>query len=260
MPSPFPGMNPYLEQPNSWMDFHQSLAIYIRAALVPLVGPEYIVRIEERLYLSEWPEDERGKFFGQADLSVHGGRDRRIDSSGGTATIDAPLQVVVDIPDAKLGLNGIEILDCISDSVVTVIEILSPSNKYPGEDRAAYMEKRAEIIQTKANLVELDLLRGGPKLPARGMTKCDYHILVSRPSQRPQAGVWPFNLRETFPSFPVPLREGEKDVELSMKPILDRLYDEANYGRSIYRHPPVPPLSPEDAAWAEKIIAESRSP
>ena len=252
MPSPFPGMNPYLEQPGSWMDFHQSFAIYIRNALVQLVKPKYVVRVEERLYLSEWPEDERGNFFGESDVSIHDKLDGLQLTSTATATLESPLQVLIEIPEAKTGLNALEIRDRYSHDVITVIEILSPSNKYSGDDRAAYLEKRAEILRTKASLVELDLLRGGPKLPSRGIAKCDYHILVSRPSDRPNAHVWPFDLRDKIPVFPVPLREGEM-VQLDLKPILDRLYDEADYASDIYNRDPVPQLSSDDAAWAEGI-------
>ena len=257
MPSPFPGMNPYLEQPGSWMDFHQAFAIYIRDTLVPLVGTNYYVGVEERLYVSEWNEEDRESFVGRADVSVHEPMNGPRDSSTLTATLEAPLQVLVEIPEANVGLNALSIRDRESEAIVTVIEILSPSNKFAGDDRAAYLEKRAEILSTNTNLVEIDILRGGPKLPARGMTKCDYHILVSSPKHRPHAGVWPFNLREPIPPFPVPLRDSDSPAILNLKPVLDRLYDAANYGRRIYRHPPVPPLTAEDAAWAEEILAES---
>ena len=256
MPSPFPGMNPFLEQPRFWRDFHQSFAIYIRDALVPLVRPNYYVRIEERLYVSEWPHEEKQSLVGLSDLSLHNPIRESFDSTHAT-TLVAPLQVVVDIQNMETGLNSVEICDRNGDEIVTVIEILSPSNKFAGDDRAAYLEKRAEILRTKANLVELDLLRGGPKLPSRGMTKCDYHILVSRASNRPQAAVWPFQLKDPFPRFLVPLRPTEEPVELNLKPILDRLYDNADYARFLYRSPPVPPLSSEEMEWAKGILTES---
>ncbi len=51
MPSPFPGMDPYLEDPTLWRDLHQRLITYIADALQPQVRPRYRAQIEERLYV-----------------------------------------------------------------------------------------------------------------------------------------------------------------------------------------------------------------
>ena len=52
MPSPFPGMDPYLEMPPFWSDFSPTLLGEIRNALLPKVLPLYDVRIEECLFVT----------------------------------------------------------------------------------------------------------------------------------------------------------------------------------------------------------------
>jgi hypothetical protein len=251
MPSPFPGMNPYLEQPPFWLDFHNSFLIYLRGALEQRVPANYFVQYEERLYLSEWPIEET-TFLGRADVSLSRPPSDEWGRTGTTATVESPCEVVVDVSETT-SVGALEIKDSAANEVVTVIELLSPSNKYAGYDRAAYLEKRNELMRTTANLVELDFLRGGPKLPARGLPPCDYHVLTSRPSSRPKADVWPFALRDPFPSLTVPLRE-VNTVSVSLKDVLDQAYDAARYEKRIYKTPPKPALLPADAAWAADLL------
>ena len=149
------------------------------------------------------------------------------------------------------------IRDTASLEVVTVIELLSPSNKEPGADRNKYIEKRVEVLTSRTNFIELDLLRGGQRLPIRDLPACDYYALVSRWWERPSMGRWPVKLRDPLPAIPIPLRRGEAEPLVELKPVLDRTYDEAGYAYRIYRHEPEPPLSAEDAAWAKGLLAAS---
>lgn len=139
------------------------------------------------------------------------------------------------------------------NDVVTVVELLSPTNKYAGPDRAQYLVKRREILRSNAHLVEVDLLRGGPRMPPDELPTCDYCVLVSRVEERPEAGVWPWRLRDPLPLIPVPLRPGDADVRLDLKAGIDSVYD-TGYARDIYLGPPEPRLAPDDAAWAAQFI------
>jgi hypothetical protein len=141
--------------------------------------------------------------------------------------------------------------------VVTVIELLSPSNKYSGPDRDQYLAKRAQLLCSRVHLVEIDLLRGGPRMPVEsGMPDCDYCVLVSRVERRPRAGVWPIRLRDKLPEIPIPLRDPHPDAKLDLQAVLHRIYDTARYERYIYDSEPVPALSAEDAAWARQFLPQ----
>ena len=152
----------------------------------------------------------------------------------------------------------IEVVDRHRQSIVTVIELLSPSNKSKAEDRAEYLAKRRRLRTGLAHFVEIDLLRGGPRMPLVGLPPCDYYALVSRVEDRPRVGLWPIAVRDPLPTIRVPLANGDADVPLDLRAPMDRVYDEAGYGRYVYANELDPPLSPADAAWAAERVATVR--
>jgi hypothetical protein len=135
------------------------------------------------------------------------------------------------------------------------MELLSPSNKYAGPDREQYLAKARQLQRSWVHFVEIDLLRGGPRMPWLDMPACDYCVVVSRVERRPKAGFWPIRLRERLPEIPIPLRRGDTDARLDLQQVLHRIYDAAGYAYHIYSGPPEPPLSAEDAAWAQQFRA-----
>jgi hypothetical protein len=147
-------------------------------------------------------------------------------------------------------LSFLEIRDRESRELVTVLELLSPANKYAGPDREQYLAKARLLQRSLVNLVEIDLLRGGQRMPWLDMPPCDYCVVVSRVEQRPKAGFWPIRLRDRLPEIPVPLRPGDSDARLDLQEVLHRIYDAAGYEYHIYSGPPEPLLSGEDANWA----------
>jgi hypothetical protein len=149
------------------------------------------------------------------------------------------------------------VIDRHGDQVVTVLELLSPSNKYAGADRDQYLAKRHELLRAGVNYVELDLLRGGPRT-LRPLPPCDYYALVARVVELPRAGIWPAMLRERLPAIPIPLRPGEPEPTLDLQVALHAQYDEAWYEEYVYARSPEPALSPEDAAWAAGLIPSPR--
>lgn len=250
MPSPFPGMNPYLEQADVWHDFHESFMPAAREALAPQLDPNYIAKIDEHIYIHDIESGGR-EFLGRADVGVvpvRGEGDEAI-----AAVLDSPARV--RLPDVdREGVAFLEIRDRRNRALVTVVELLSPANKRPGEDRRQYLTKRNQLIANGVNLVEIDLLRGGPRMPMHDLPPCDYCAVVARPEEWPDAAVWPIALRDPLPPLPVPLRSGEPHATLDLRALLDRLYDAANYRAFIYDGTPEPPLSPDDAAWAAKFV------
>ena len=133
MPSPFPGMNPYIEQDDVWHDFHARFLPAAAEAIGSQVQPDYIVKIDEHVYVHELPSEPR-RLLGRADLSVEH-------------------ETFIEIRDRR------------SRELVCAIEVLSPSNKRPGPDREQYLTKRRQILSSPAHLVEIDLLRGGVAMP-----------------------------------------------------------------------------------------------
>jgi hypothetical protein len=138
--------------------------------------------------------------------------------------------------------------------VVTVIELLSPTNKYAGPDRDQYLAKRRQVIRSRMHLVEIDLLRGGPRMPVAGLKACDYCVIVSRAEERPRVGLWELELRNPLPPVVVPLPPPRCQVLLDIQAVIHSVYDEAGYEYYIHNGQPQPPLSPEDADWANPFL------
>jgi hypothetical protein len=259
MGSPFPGMDPYLEG-QGWPGFQTELIVEIQRFLAPLVRPGYVTRIEEHISpLRDW-DGERG--FAQPDLLVGEslGSPRRPHSrKGGAALIDAPEAALLPQMDSHRQVY-LEVRHAHTGKVITVIELLSPVNKRSGPGRDDYLRKRAAVLYSDASLVEIDLLRGGSRLPMRGeLSRADYYVIVSRAAERPECGVWPIGLRAPLPVVPIPLAEGEDDLPLALQTVFDRVYDGADYAYSLdYSRGTEPPLSPEDAQWAAERLSASR--
>ncbi len=252
MPSPFPGMNPYFEHPRLWEDFHHSFITYARTVIAPQVGPKYLVRIQERVYLHEPEEDERASLR-IPDVTVTRPRTKPTKARGGTATLAAPAQVT--LPElVKMRIGYLEVVLSEDERVVTAIELLSRPNKAPGENRDSYLTKRKELLTSGVNFVELDLLRAGPRMPMKDLPTCDYYALVFRPAMKPKADVWPLRLQDELPTIPIPVSPGDPEAKLDLKAVIDRFHDESGLESNFYRREPDPPLSPADAAWAKGLI------
>ena len=208
---------------------------------------------EESVYIDQPPAPRR--LFAVADVGVARGDDPE---GGGTATltsvsISAPLTARVRLGAIKRKHRWLTIRDSQNREVVTVLEVLSPSNKQ-GEDRAQYLRKRRHLFRSAAHLVEIDLLRGGERMPVDDAPESDYLVLVSRQPQRPDVDVWPVAVRQPLPAIPIPLRGGDPEPLLDLKPLIDVVYDGGVYANRLYTAPPDPPLSPADADWARAFV------
>ncbi|MFM7365243.1 MAG: DUF4058 family protein [Cuspidothrix sp.] len=145
-----------------------------------------------------------------------------------------------------------------SREVVTVIEILSPKNKRSKEGRTVYENKRQKILASATNLVEIDLLRLGESLPILGAIKSDYHILVSRSYQRPDADLYSFDLQDSIPVFPVPLRLGENEPVIDLNRLINEIYERARFDLAIdYSQILKPALSSGKESWVREILEKN---
>jgi hypothetical protein len=265
MLSPFPGMDPYLEG-LSWPNVHHRLADWIARQLGPQLRPRYIARLETR-YVAE--SVSMGPFrilYPDVDVTVA----RQVQEPTTTYEADvappiiAPPLIFTLPPPPLIKLASVEIRDAQKNRLVTSIEVLSPVNK--GEGFAEYQAKRQAVIQSPAHLLEIDLLRQGYRpVPFDHVEKKDrplveqaaYFVFLTRRSLRNKVAVWPIPLREPLPVVPVPLDAPDPDAALDLGAALRTIYDEAAYDLSIdYRQPPEPPLTGDDAAWADALLRE----
>jgi Protein of unknown function (DUF4058) len=248
MPSPLPGMNPYLENPGLWSEFHSRLIVAIADALDDCLSRDYRVAVEKRVYLSDNGES---MLVGIPDVSVTAAPNT---TQTTTLAVVQPLNIEIPITE-EVQERFLEIREGATGSVITTIELLSPKNKRAGEGRSTYLQKRQKILTTVTNLIEIDLLRGGKPFPMIGSIESDYRILISRGYQRPKAQLYAFNLRQPIPGFPVPLRIGEPEPLLELQPLLNQVYDRARLELTIdYSQSCAPKLSPEDEAWLKSLI------
>jgi Protein of unknown function (DUF4058) len=259
MPSPFPGMDPFIES-QRWRDFHTTLITVIREMLIPRVRPRYVVEVEEYVYLAREKEDPDRLI--EPDLAiVDTDRDWSASSrsAGSAAVAIQPVVHTVPVPQrfrqAFLTIRSRE-----SQNVVTVIELLSPWNKTAGEGRNEYLVKRSNVFCTPAHLVELDLLRGGRRLATREpLAPADYYVFVCRKERLPQVDVYGWTLRQSLPAIPIPLAGEDPDVDLDLQAAFTTTYDRAGYDYALdYRRSVEPPLEPATADWVRSLIAGSR--
>ncbi len=262
MPSPFPGMDPFIED-QVWDDFHLDLISATRSSLIPQVRPRYVVRVDRYVYVDDASDEELQRIRPDAFVLEADREDFATQGAGGTATAVAvaPVVLTLPMPEARR-IAYLTVRERGTGELVTVIEILSPVNKRPSsEGRREYLRKRAAVIKSSAHLVELDLLRQGERLPTiESLPPADYYAFVSREQRRPRVEVYPWFLRHPLPTFPVPLRDNDPDAKLDLQALFTVVYDRAGYDYSLdYRSPIEPPLSEEDAVWVQEVLTAASS-
>lgn len=260
MPSPFPGMDPYLEHPDLWPGVHHRLIVAIADLLSPQLRPKYSVSIEVRMYETI---DDRSLLVGLPDVSVLSKKGQATTPSSATSQVavatppTTPTTVTLPMP-ITVRQGYLEIEEVATKEVVTAIEILCPVNKRSGKGRDAYLAKRGDILGSLTNFVEIDLLRSLQPMPilTEGISS-DYRILVSRRSNRPKADLYAFNLQHQIPSFPLPLRQGDTEPIIDLRALLTNIYDVGGYDLKIdYTTKPIPFLSKNDASWADALLRQ----
>ncbi len=260
MPSPFPGMDPYLEQ--HWGDIQTRLILYGCDQLTPQLPADLCARAQEHVRLQA-EEGGNGIPLGgyYPDVKV-------TEQPGPTPGTTVASAVMVAEPllvslQAQPVDRSIHIIDTSSGNrVVTAIELLSPSNKVGEEGRESYRQKQRDLRRGGVNLVEIDLLRSGgyvitvaeESLPPayRG----PYRICVVRAQNRGVAEVYRVSLRERLPAIRIPLRPTDADAVLDLQPLIDQAYVNGRYHTIDYRINPVPALQGDDAVWAEALLRE----
>ena len=253
----FPGMDPYLETPAVFPGIHGPMVVYLRDQLTPLIRPRY-PGIRRRTGL-------RRRSPAATDWAGRRVRETRRQGDGpavaDVAVLDEP--VLVEVPDVDIREPYIEILDRESGmQVVTVIELVSPTNKYAGPGRDAYEAKQREVRGSATHLVEIDLLRYGPhvlavpEMQVAGRFKYDYLVSVNRVgARRTRFEVYPRTVRQPLPRIRMPLAGEDPDVPLDIQAALEQAYEAGSYRQRIDYHAPCePPLASDDQIWAEELV------
>jgi hypothetical protein len=266
MASPFPGMDPYLEG-ELWQEFHQSLAAAIREQLMPHLRPKYVAFFAKRfaidhhgLSLFDVPPDQRAVYPDvgviQADKKM-----REPTAVYDNPNVTQPSAEIASYMAEEVPLISVEIRDVAERRLVSLIEILSPVNKY-GDGAREYALRRESILATHTHLIELDLIRRGQRIQLQAEPPlADYYVYLSRMQKRPYTEVWAVALADPLPVIPVPLLPPDEDVLLDLQTAVSACFDLVGYEHLLdySQPPPPPPLSGEQSRWLRRLIKDERS-
>ena len=262
MPSPFPGMDPYLESPAHWSDFHATFIQEVRDAINDRLPENYVARVGEHVSLVNPVFEVPGGPSFYPDVTV---MRRDTAGAGGTSTalITPPVVTLTNIESLDPHTETyIQVVRLPEQELVTVLELLSPTNKY-GDGRGEYMRKRREFREQRVNLVELDLLRAGVRIefferPPPG----HYYAFVSRGTRPALTDAHAWTVRSRWPTIPVPLRPPDADVAINLAQPFASAYEKGRYWKLIdYSKPPPPPaFAADDADWVAQTAAAGAKP
>ena len=258
MPSPFPGMDPYLEDPAVWEGFHTAFIVECMYLLSETLPRNYVANIHERVRLISITDEAAREYVPDVSLARLSRAQRRPQSDGaGTAVAAAPV-VLPAVDSVEVRDGYIEIVRFPEQELVTSLELLSPSNKF-GEGIGEYRGKRASLVRTGVHVVEIDLLvRGRRTELARPLPSGSYFAFVFRADRRPDVDVYPWGVRDPLPVLRVPLRSPDPDVPLELATVVNNAYDRGHYARKLRYGGAVPaPLESGDAAWAAEVAKEA---
>ena len=262
MPGPFPGMDPYLEDPTDWPGVHDSLVYLCWEAITSCLPDGYEAKIDDRCYVVGIDRD----FI--PDVTIHPVVRPRQTTRIGVLEPDEPLVFRSD--PVEVHENYIHIYRKRDRArVVTAIELLSPANKGANSaGRRAYLEKQQEVLRTMTHLLEIDLLRTGehtvaiPMEAVRLQARWDYIICLDRSLRdtvdaKREFAAWPRTLRDRLPRVAVPLDHGDPDIVLDVQAVFDRYYLAGRYASRIdYSQEPFPPLQAQDRVWSDALLRE----
>ena len=259
MPSPFPGMDPYLEK--HWGDFHTRLITYASDHLQKVLPRDLRARVEERLVVTGIGRPR--PIFPDVRVFETRHKPRRPTNGAVGVVVDGPM--LIELPGEPETQRFIEIRDVSSGSrLVTVLEVLSPSNKQPGDAQEQYLRKQQELLQAGVSLVEIDLLREGDWIVAvpcerlKRKARTLYRVAVRRGWRPMEAEYYPISLQSKLPTIQVPLRPADRDAPLDLQALLEQGYENGGYDDIDYTREPDPALPRAAARWVNKLLRRLR--
>jgi hypothetical protein len=264
MPSPFPGMDPFLEHPTIFPGLHDGLVAYLREALQARLPEPYYAEIGNRA----WVEVSARTIGPDVEVLHRRGPSGEESSPGGRVAVAPPPRsepVLVTVPHDEQREPFLQILSSMEgETIITIVEVLSLTNKTPGErGRELYLRKQREVLDSSINLVEIDLLRAGLHTTAvpkdRAVARAgsfDYHVSIHRGDNIEDYFVYPIQLDQPLPEIAIPLKPGDPTVPVDLQAVFDRSYETGPYKRRVryLDTSPVPPLDVERSKWASELI------
>jgi hypothetical protein len=250
-------MDPYIERPAIWPDFHDRLVTFICGALQPLIKPRYVALMQDRLYIVR--DDQARK----RDIAVVRSTSRSPKATGGTATLDVDTPAMFEVYREQFREPLIEIIEpAAGNRVVTAIEVLSPANKQSGPGRTSYLAKRDQYEAAEANIVEIDLLAGGAPTvkvkPEKLESLRPWRYLVSVSRWPTLFEVYAVPLQRRLPKIAVPLAYEDQDVPLDLQAVFTRCWDEGPYPQLLHYDQPLPgEFTEEEQHWCRDKLAEA---
>jgi Protein of unknown function (DUF4058) len=225
MPSPFPGMDPYLEDDGLWPAFHHQLITCLHQTLLPGLVDRYRARVGQRHYTTEQP-------------------------------------LFTSVVREEHHEEFIEIRQRSDGRLITLIDVVSPGNKSTESGRRAYLEKRAEAKAGGANLVEIDLLLQGQPLleySRDGLPEWDYAVTVTKATHPDRFEIYTVTMQKRLPRFRLPLSGDDRDTVVDMHVMFSRCYDQGSFASKIdYQRDPSVTLSAEDRCWLADLLKQQR--
>ncbi len=257
MKSPFPGMDPYLEQ--HWRDVHHNLITFAQGMINRELPSDLRARVEERVFVESL--DSAGRSMYPDIRVVEKGWPRTATNGSSSAGIAVAEPLVIEMPEDEVSEGYIEIIDVGSgNKVISVIEVLSLSNKTPGPGQELYRQKQRELRQAGVSLVEIDLLRAGESVlvvPIKSIPpshRTAYQVCIRLGWLPANPGIIRAPLREPLPTIGVPLRQTDSVAPLNLQALIEQCYENGRYDDLDYSREPEPPLDPEDAVWADALL------
>lgn len=253
MSYPFPGVNPWLENPLVWKGVHQRMVTALADVLAPQLEPRYFVAVETHTYISTMPSQLIQTRY--PDVSILKIKEPAVLYA---TTRAQTMPVIIDLPlPEPYEEPYVEVRLVPDGEVVTVIELLSHTNKQAGDERRSYIKKCEALIDSDVHFVEIDLLRAYTPMPFTEHLTADYRIFIRRRELNRKAHLYTFSVRQPIPIFPLPLLPNDQEPLVDLGSLLHEVYARARYRLVIdYTKPPVPQLSKEDAAWAADCLAQ----
>ena len=182
MPSPFPGMDPYLEEPRRWPDVHQRLITYVTDAIQPTIRPRYFARMGERIYIMNPPHAIAPDIFliPRPNPDVGGRHVREPGASYGAPTIEADVPLLIDMPLSSTASRSLR--SCRRWRGRDGDQSPRPGQRTRGEGHRQYRRKQEQLLASPLHLVEIDLLAAG--LPTLFVAQSDLVALPPVPPHR----------------------------------------------------------------------------
>jgi Protein of unknown function (DUF4058) len=225
MPSPFPGMDPYLEGEKIWPAFQHHLLACLYQTLLPGLVDRYRARVGQRRY----------------------------------ATTQALFTSIIREDHEE---EFIEIRQRNDSRLITLVDVVSPTNKTTAEGRQAYLDKRKEAKSSNANLVEIDLvLQGNPMLDYSrdGLPDWDHAVTVTRATQPERYEIYTATLQKKLPKFRLPLAGDDRDTVVDLQSTFSRCFDLGNFPSLIdYQLDPPTKLEEEDRRWMNEMLRHQK--